>query len=53
MYAIQEVDFSNTDYFEQTEILKISEASWETIEGAITLVECTSINKTFALNKSP
>jgi len=53
MYSIQEVDLSNTDFFEQPEIPKISEASKESMEGAITLEECTSIIKTFALNKSP
>ena len=53
MYSIQEVELSNTDFFEQPEIPKLSEADKDSMENAITLEECTSIIKTFALNKSP
>ena len=53
MYSYKATDLINTDLFSQGDIPKLSEIEKLTMEGAITLEECTSVIKTFALNKTP
>ena len=53
MYSYKATDLLNTDLFSQRDLPKLSEIEMLSMEGAITFDECTSVIKSFALNKTP
>ena len=53
IYSHHAVDLANTDLFTQPNIPKVSEIDKMSLDRPITLDECASVIKSFALNKSP